>query len=354
MKKRVLLMIFTAFIGIAVLAGCGRSAGSEETGQESYSSENSSTDESTFSVQSTDGLGDGVVAAVNGEDISVDDIGYYIYNNAVIQMYKRDSSTTADVSSFDWSAEGDDGRPLSEIVTENAIEDAINDTVFRQKAQECGFPVEDAKNDAVDTINNSVNSIGEERFNVNANLMGIKDKEAYADLYTNIFVFESVASEFQTNPEKYIEDISVLNDYIGTKGASVQHILIMNDTDKGDAYAVIGEVAEKAKNGEDFLSLMNQYNEDTAETEAGYTFPEGEMVKAFEDASFQLKIGEISDIVKSDYGYHIIKRICGAYELQNYWRSLADVTVAPNASEIVDFSSVIKMISEAKSKDLSE
>lgn len=91
-------------------------------------------------------------------------------------------------------------------------------------------------------------------------------------------------------------------------------MLILNDTD--DASQLSENVLQKPKNGEEFVELMKQYNDDTSEKESGYTFPEGEMLPSFETAAFSLKIGEISDIVESDYGFHIIKRIVGAYDFK--------------------------------------
>lgn len=178
----------------------------------------------------------------------------------------------------------------------------------------------------------------------------MSDAETYKKIYTNISVFEGVAEDFQNNPEKYVTDISVLSNYIGNKGASVQHVLILNDTD--DASQLAEDVLQKANNGEDFVELMKQYNDDTSEKESGYTFPEGEMVPSFETAAFSLKIGEISDIVESDYGFHIIKRIVGAYELQNFWRSEADVQISPNSLQMVNFYDVMDMIKEAKAKNV--
>ena len=93
----------------------------------------------------------------------------------------------------------------------------------------------------------------------------------------------------------------------------VQHVLIQFEDAEADDHsaelAKAEEVLEKAKAGEDFNALMEEYNEDPGEPEEGYYFPAGVMVQEFEDASFALKDGEISDIVETSYGYHIIKRL---------------------------------------------
>lgn len=70
------------------------------------------------------------------------------------------------------------------------------------------------------------------------------------------------------------------------------------------------EVLEKARNGEDFEKLIEEYGEDPGMegNEVGYIVRQnGDFVPEFEEASFNLAEGEISDLVASDFGYHIIK-----------------------------------------------
>ena len=68
-------------------------------------------------------------------------------------------------------------------------------------------------------------------------------------------------------------------------------------------------VLERAKKGEDFSELAKEFSDDPSKSKGGDLgyFTKGRMVKEFEDAAFSLKKDEISDLVKTTYGYHIIK-----------------------------------------------
>ena len=74
---------------------------------------------------------------------------------------------------------------------------------------------------------------------------------------------------------------------------------------------------KRAKDGEDFDKLVEEYSEDPGSKSQpdGYYLgkgfilgSQGSMVSEFEEASLALKVGEVSDIVETTYGFHIIKR----------------------------------------------
>ncbi|MCT8139492.1 peptidylprolyl isomerase [Anaerobacillus sp. CMMVII] len=70
------------------------------------------------------------------------------------------------------------------------------------------------------------------------------------------------------------------------------------------------EVLEKLNQGEDFAELAQEYSIDPGSGANGGSlgsFERGRMVPEFEKAAFALEVGEISEPVQSDFGYHIIK-----------------------------------------------
>ena len=70
------------------------------------------------------------------------------------------------------------------------------------------------------------------------------------------------------------------------------------------------QVMELLKKGESFESLAQKYSIDSSRKRGGDLgyFGHGVMVKEFEKAAFSLEKGQVSEIVKTQFGYHIIKR----------------------------------------------
>lgn len=100
--------------------------------------------------------------------------------------------------------------------------------------------------------------------------------------------------------------------YPEKRGAS--HILLK--TAEGDSEERLAErrleietILERAKSGEDFAMLAKEYSEGPSAPKGGYlgVFGRGQMVPAFENAVFGMQVGEISGVVKTQFGLHVIR-----------------------------------------------
>ncbi|HEX7259504.1 MAG TPA: peptidylprolyl isomerase [Candidatus Saccharimonadia bacterium] len=71
------------------------------------------------------------------------------------------------------------------------------------------------------------------------------------------------------------------------------------------------DVLKKVNGGGDFAALAKQYSQDSSAANGGDLgfFSKGQMVKPFEDAAFGQEPGQVSKLVKSQFGYHIIKTL---------------------------------------------
>ena len=164
---------------------------------------------------------------------------------------------------------------------------------------------------------------GKERFMSWLENNGIDYEAVQNDTRDGILIQKYMDSIFAKTAE--VSDDELLEIYNQDKYATVRHILLktqgLDDSSKVAKYKEMEDILKRARAGEDFATLAQEYSEDPGSSKNGglyENFTRGRMVKPFEDASFNVPIGEISDIVETSYGYHIIKVIDRKPEVKSF------------------------------------
>ncbi len=132
---------------------------------------------------------------------------------------------------------------------------------------------------------------------------------------------------YDTNKEKFVQGEAV----------RASHILITVAKDatpaqKAAAKAKAEDLLKQIKGGADFATVAKANSQDPGSAKNGGDlgfFEKGEMVPAFEQAAFALKVGEVSGVVESPFGFHIIK-VTGR-------RPAHTLSLAETSTEIKDF-----------------
>jgi len=119
---------------------------------------------------------------------------------------------------------------------------------------------------------------------------------------------QDIQSYYRMNPEEFQQEETVCASHILIKVAEAE------SESEGHADAEALELADgllaRIRAGEDLAELAKQFSEDRGTAEAGGDlgcFPRGRMVPEFENIAFSLDPEEISDVVRSAFGYHIIR-----------------------------------------------
>ena len=252
------------------------------------------------------------VAIVNGQDIT---LGNY---EKLLALNK--SSMESYYGANIWSQEVEKGKTYEDMLKEMVLQTMIgSEIIYQQAEKEKVAPTEKQIQEQIDSFNETIK--GDEEYKAELKKMGINEKflkfQFARDLAnTNLQKkFEEDTKISEADMKKYYED-NKSDFYIDTVTAS--HILLKTVDDNGkelseekqkEAKKKAEEALAKVKAGEDFVSVAKEYSQDSSASNGGElgTFGRGKMVTEFENAAFAMKPGEISDIVKTQYGYHIIK-----------------------------------------------
>ena len=265
------------------------------------------------------------VFSVNGEKITRGKFMFYLENMKELIAQESNVEITDENS---WSTVEIDNKKAIDVAKEKALEDVVSLMVQVQKAKEEGITLTNEDKKAIGKQKNSFIQQygGENGFNEQ-----LKKWQITSDTFDEILQDYKYASKLQ---EKYMaenEKIKTVTDEeiqakydaekekTMTESIFAKHILIMpqeaTDTEPAitdeQAKAKAEEILGKLKAGEDFDTLMKENSMDNETSFEGYSFThnDGQFDQDFDNAAYALGIDQTSDVVKTRFGYHIIKRL---------------------------------------------
>ena len=215
-----------------------------------------------------------------------------------------------------------EGRKLSDadltIFKHQLLENLIDTELLYQQSQKEGVKVDDQAIDKqIDTIKKRFSD--EAAYKQALEGMGVSEKEIRVEIQRSLAIRQlldiNIRQKITVSEEeskKFYNDNPNL--FKQPEQVKASHILIKvapdaEESKKIQARKKIETIQKKVRQGENFGLLAKANSEGpTAQNEGdlGY-FSRGQMVKSFEDAAFALSIGEVSGIVETNFGYHLIK-----------------------------------------------
>lgn len=271
---------------------------------------------------------DAIVASLNGNGASADLVAYWIgYDVSYLDSYMQYYTG----SSLDWDYTLSDGTNITDYIKSNVYSSVKQHLVLENLANKYGVTLTEGQESAMaDSDQTYIDQYGsEEAFEEEIAKLGMR-RETYDRVARSNYLYQNLYQLYNTEGSALYasdEDLAVYaadQNYI-----TADHILLstkdlttgeaLTDEQKAEKKALAEEIKQKLDACEGdideltalFQELADQYSEDPGRETypTGYTFTTGSMVQEFEDAAYALSEGEVSEIVESSLGYHILLRL---------------------------------------------
>ena len=271
---------------------------------------------------------DAIVASLNGNGASADLVAYWIgYDVSYLDSYMQYYTG----SSINWDDTLSDGMSVADYVKASVLSSVKQHLVLENLASKYDVTLTAEQEAAMAESDQSyIDQYGsEEAFEAEIAKLGMR-RETYDRVARSNYLYQNLYQLYNTEGSALYasdEDLAVYaadQNYI-----TADHILLstkdlttgeaLTDEQKAEKKALAEEIKQKLDACEGdideltalFQELADQYSEDPGRETypTGYTFTTGSMVQEFEDAAYALSEGEVSEVVESSFGYHILLRL---------------------------------------------
>ena len=276
---------------------------------------------------------DEVVMTVYGKDIVWEDYFAWLKMNAVqVEAYFEQMAMYYGVAG-DWTGSVGDGSGMTyaQLPANSAEDTLLRFAAIEKLAEEKGVELSEESLASLEDEALAAAVLGEGA-EIEELLTALEETGISLDNYKHIssvnFLYGDIlTAEFGAEGEKLSDE--EVGEWLKEQGyTAANHILLMTmDKDTGDAvdeataaekkakadeiYAELSAIEDAEQRIARFKELKEEYDEDTGKTyyPDGYTYTAGTMVSEFENAVNALEVCDISEPVKSSYGYHVIIRM---------------------------------------------
>lgn len=257
----------------------------------------------TLAILTVTGCGGSVVATVNGEKITSDELS------------QRVDLTKSSMEQQGVDFSGENSQELTDSLKKSVLEEMINYKLLLQEARQLGQLTNEQVQEKITPLKEQFPS-EEEYDDFLAQLMLSEEEVAYI-----LSLQEQVTKDVPVVPEAEVKNYydENIEQFEQPEQVQVRHILfLVGEGDQGtpvkhteaEARQMAVEAIAQLKQGKDFAELAREKSEDSGTKNDGglFTFSEGEAVKEFADAANALSPGAYTQTpVKTEYGYHVIK-----------------------------------------------
>ena len=201
------------------------------------------------------------------------------------------------------------GTPEFAQLRNAIVTSLVEQARFEIAAEELDITITDEELDErLDELKEQFFEGDEEAYKAELEKQGLTEEQVLKDLRTRMLsekIFEEITSEVEVTDEDiqaYYEENEAQFEQPASR--EVRHILVKTQ-------AKANQIHRQLENGADFAKLAREFSEDPASAKEGgnFTAQKGATVAPFDEVAFELETGELSDPVKTQFGWHVIEAV---------------------------------------------